>query len=202
MIRANIQKILEIPKIYRISQLLMGPGAERALTDKLKEISQNLINSERILDVGCGPSSWLSKINRLPVGIDLSFAYSVAYHEQGGMAVTGTAPALPFADQTFDAVWCIGVLHHLPDKTAEMTVAEMLRACKQGGHVVILDAVMPHSSWRRPLAYLIRRMDRGQYMRNQRNFQALLPDRTKWVCRRYTYAATGLEMLECIYKKR
>lgn len=191
--------LLEIPALYRLSQLLLAPGAEQLLHRRIQQLAAALPAAGSLLDVGCGPSSWLWKLGAHPVGLDLSHPYSAAFSRRQEPAVTGSALALPFADHTFEGVWNIGVLHHLPDDLARLAIQEMLRVRTPGGYVVILDAVLPHSPWTRSLATLIRRLDRGQFMRSQAQLAALLPELAKWSMRRYTYAATGLEMLESVF---
>jgi len=154
-----------------------------------------------MLDVGCGPSSWLWKIDARPIGVDISFPYSQAYHQTDGTAVTGSATELPFTGNIFDSVWTIGVLHHLPDPEARQMILEMHRVCKPGGYIAVFDAVLPCSPWRRPLAYLVRKLDRGKFMRIQSELEALLPARFSWSVSRFTYAINGLEMLLCWNKK-
>ena len=197
----NLYRLLEQPFVYRLSQLLLAPGAEKRVAEKLRLLKSELDIKGTILDVGCGPQSWLTKIGVNPVGLDISYQYSAAYNASGTPAITGSATALPFADHSLDSIWCIGVLHHLSDAPAQMAAQEMLRVCRLGGQVVIMDAVLPVKTWHRPLASLIRSLDRGKFMRSQKQLQDLLPGPQNWKINRYTYAATGLEMLECIYQK-
>ena len=41
---------------------------------------------------------------------------------------------------------------------------EMRRVCRGNGHVIVVDAVLPVRAWQRPLAYAIRRADRGRWV--------------------------------------
>jgi ubiquinone/menaquinone biosynthesis C-methylase UbiE len=136
-----------------------------------------------------------------PIGLDISFLYSAVYQASGETAITGSATELPFTDNIFDSVWTIGVLHHLPDPEARLMILEMHRVCRPGGYIAVFDAVLPCSPWRRPLAYLVRKLDRGKFMRTQSELEALLPDRLPWTVNRFTYAINGLEMLLCWNKK-
>jgi ubiquinone/menaquinone biosynthesis C-methylase UbiE len=91
------------------------------------------------------------------------------------------------------------MLHHLDEKSARKAINEMVRVCRSRGNLVILDAVLPERKWLRPLAYFIRYLDKGSYMRTQSQIEKLLPDMSRWRIRKYTYTATGLEMIQCIY---
>ena len=190
-------RLLGRPWIYRLSQLLLAPGAEKAIREKIQNLLTKLPPADRILDVGCGPSSWLWRVGLCPVGVDLSWPYVLEYTRRGANAVVASAEALPFSPQSFDEVWSIGLLHHLPDSLAGAAIRGSMRVCRSGGYVVMLDAVLPRSTWRRPMATLIRRLDRGKFMRSQGEFELLLPARDSWSVQRRTYSVTGLEMLIC-----
>lgn len=201
MLKALLYSVLARPWCYQLSQVIFAPGAEYLLGRRLRKAVQALPLSGAILDVGCGPSSWLWKVGGRPMGLDICPQYSAAYHKMGAPAITGSALALPLSDNSVDGVWSIGVLHHLPESAARLAVREMLRVCRPGGYVAVLDAAMPVSPWRRPMAYLVRRLDRGKFMRSQSAFEGVLPGRGQWSVDRFTYAANGLEMVMGVYQK-
>jgi SAM-dependent methyltransferase len=95
--------------------------------------------------------------------------------------------------------WSIGLLHHLPD--ALVTISEAVRVCRPGGYCAILDAVKPVSYWTRPVTALIRRLDRGEFVRSSEELLSLLSRVGEWRSTRLTYAATGLELLVNIANK-
>ena len=195
-----LHKLLDSPSIYTLAQSVLAPGAEKRIAQKLTALAERVPNSARLLDLGCGPCSWLWKLGWQPVGLDLSHQYSRVFIEKGRSAVTGSCCALPFADNSFDGVWTIGVLHHLSDQEVRKTVSEMLRVCRSDGYVVVMDAVMPPSAWKKPLPYVIRKLDRGIHMRTQEQLESLLPASIPKSIKRYTYSLTGLEMLECVWR--
>lgn len=201
MLKDLLYGLLEHPLVYRLSQVVFAPGAEYLLGQRLRQESETLPLSGRILDIGCGPSSWLWKMDVNPVGLDICFQYSIAFHKTGAPALTGSAMDLPLSGNSFDGVWSIGVLHHLPADAARQAVLEMVRVCRPGGFVVVLDAVLPHSLWSRPLAYLVRRLDRGRFMRRQSELESLFPNREEWSVKRFTYALNGLEIAMCVCRK-
>ena len=89
------------------------------------------------------------------------------------------------------------MFHHLPDQLAQQALDEMVRVCKSNGQIVIFDAVLPVRAWQRPLAYAIRRADRGRFVRSQTDFELLLPQRLHWSVERVVYSRTGLEIMIC-----
>ena len=93
------------------------------------------------------------------------------------------------------------MFHHLPDPLAGQALDEMLRVCRPNGHVLILDAVLPVRAWQRPLAYALRRADRGRFVRSQAAFEKLLPQRSHWSVERVAYSHTGMEIVICQFVK-
>jgi SAM-dependent methyltransferase len=91
------------------------------------------------------------------------------------------------------------LIHHLPDQAALQTIQEMHRVCRPGGHVMILDAVMPRHAWTRPVAYALRRLDRGRFVRTETALRKLLSEALPGPqdIRRATFSYTGIEMLTC-----
>lgn len=192
---------LDKPFAYRLARRVFAPGGQAFYTGKIQELLAGLPPADRLLDAGCGPSSRLAEVGLYPTGVDLTPSYVRAYLQGGGQALVGSADQLPFADSQFGGVWSFALFHHLPDMTAASVLKELVRVCKPGGYVVVFDAVLPHHRWQRPLAALIRVLDRGKFMRKQTAFEALFPVRQQWTIRRYTYTKTGLEMVICVLVK-
>ncbi|MGH2829293.1 MAG: class I SAM-dependent methyltransferase [Actinomycetota bacterium] len=100
-----------------------------------------------VLEVGVGTglhARWL--LDNTPVthaGVDLSAPMLEIARErlsgQGARSALGIADALrlPFDDERFDAAFCVGTLHHLPD--AAGGIAELARVVKRGGRVAALE---------------------------------------------------------------
>ena len=175
--------------LYRFSTAVLAPGGARDIASRIES------RPGRALDVGCGPDSPLWSVGMKPFGVDIALDRARAF----GPAVVASAAALPFADGAFASVWSFGLLHHLPDDRARAALREMRRVTGAGGATVILDAVLPRRGWRRPLAWLLRRLDRGRWMRCQEALQALFDSPAAWRFERFTYARTGLEGVICKY---
>jgi SAM-dependent methyltransferase len=194
-------RLLEWPQLYRLTQRILAPGADEAIPQIIGHLLTRLPRAHRMLDIGCGPASWLWRLGLHPVGLDLSPAYMAAVHHHGEPAIIASAAMLPFPDSTFDGVWSFGLLHHLPDDMARQAVREMLRVTCRQGYIVIVDAVLPDSAWRQPLAWALRKLDRGGHVRCQQAFDAILPYPPAWGCERVKYSSLGHEGLFCIYRK-
>lgn len=197
MIRSRLYNLLEYPLLYNFVQFLFAPGGIIAVTNLVRKTLNRMPRGQRILDVGCGPASWLFRAEVYPIGLDISPSYMQEFATSGRYGVVGSADNLPFTSQSFDAVWSIGLFHHLPDEVALATLNQLVRVCKKGGCIVIMDAVLPRRPRQRPIAALTRRMDRGKFMRSEAQWLKLLTPDESWEIQRRTYTLTGLEMLIC-----
>lgn len=195
-------KILDHPRGYKVAQYLFAPGYRKSSVRNLETLLQNLPPARLLLDVGCGPESRLSAVSLQPIGVDRSRNYMREYRRKNRRAVVSPAETLPFPSQSFDGVWSFGLLHHLTNCSAAAAISEMTRVCKSGGYVIIYDAVLPRSILCRPVARVIRRLDRGKYVRRQEEIELLLPSREQWSVNRQTYSLTGLERVICRLLKK
>lgn len=196
-----IGKLLDRPAFYSLVQNLLAYGANDLVLHYIQTLRAKLPKTDCILDIGCGPKSWLWQVGAHPVGLDLTYSYCRAFHEKKEPAVMGSAGVLPFQSESFQEVWSIGMFHHLPDPVAGQALNEMLRVCGPNGHVLIFDAVLPARAWQRPLAYTLRRADRGRFVRSQAAFEKLLPQRAHWSVERVAYSHTGMEIVICQFLK-
>ena len=201
MNKFNPLRLLDYPPIYQLSQLILAPGAEKMLSKAIGGVIGQLPPARRILDVACGPKSWLWQARLKPVGMDLCHSYALTFNQQG-KAVTGSAVALPFASDSFDAVWNFGLLHHLSEADSIQAINEMVRIVRSRGHVIIFDGILPNQAWRRPIPWALRKLDRGRFMRPQDKLESLLENRNTWESKRITYSFIGHEGVFLTYTKR
>ncbi|MEX2496037.1 MAG: methyltransferase domain-containing protein [Woeseia sp.] len=99
------------------------------------------MTGRQVLDVACGTGEWLDYFRHRGAkisGIDLSRkAIDVCLERfPGGNFHCGPAESLPFDDQSFDLVTCMGSLEHFLDKPKALQ--EMRRVAKPGAFFVIL----------------------------------------------------------------
>jgi SAM-dependent methyltransferase len=119
------------------------------------------LQGKLVLDAGCGTGRFAEIVSRYGgeyVGLDFSYAIDAAQINVGHLQRVHLLQAdlfnLPFADETFDLVISLGVLHHTPD--ARKAFAALPRVLKHGGQlsVTVYDAgnkvyVASTKFWRR-----------------------------------------------------
>jgi len=99
------------------------------------------LQGKLVLDVGCGTGRYAEVATRWGahvVGVDLSVAAEVAARnlEQREFAALQTDVfELPFAPESFDYIYSIGVLHHTPD--CEKAVKLLPAFLKPGGSIAV-----------------------------------------------------------------
>lgn len=94
----------------------------------------------RLLDIGCGDGVLDTSYDAdFMAGIDLSPRCARLARRHGVAAVVSDAPAgIPFADGSFDTVYCIAVLHHLHGQWAAL-FDEIDRVLRPSGTLVIVE---------------------------------------------------------------
>jgi ubiquinone/menaquinone biosynthesis C-methylase UbiE len=97
-----------------------------------------------VLDIGCGNGRLVDMFENINIhytGIDFSTELiAIAQKTRGakGTFQHANALSLPFADNTFDTVFSIAVLHHIPGKeNRQRFVSEALRVLKPNGTCVL-----------------------------------------------------------------
>lgn len=148
--------------------LFSGPGSPFAhrpagTLSWIEPLDQDMV----VLDVACGAAHAADPVApcvREIVGIDLTQALlrvgAQRLREQGIANVLlqeGDAEALPFVDESFDLVYCRSSLHHFADPYR--AVGEMVRVCRRGGRLVLVDLVAPSGEVRERFDYVHRLID-------------------------------------------
>src|SRR5579859_4645629 len=118
-------------------------GRDLSETDFVRKVGlkpENL-RGKLVLDVGCGMGRFAEVATRWGarvIGIDLSAAAEVAAKnlaDREFVAFQADVFALPFAPESFDLIYSLGVLHHTPD--CEKAVKVVSRFLKPGGTLAV-----------------------------------------------------------------
>jgi ubiquinone/menaquinone biosynthesis C-methylase UbiE len=119
--------------------------AEYKVEDLARLISPIFAGSIRILDFGCGIGNsvpWLKKHFPASIltGVDVSMkSLALAESRFSDMSdfVHFNGHALPFNNESFDAVIAACVFHHIPSEKHHGLLSEIYRVLKKQGHVLI-----------------------------------------------------------------
>lgn len=169
----DLERTYESPNIHRSWE---GAYRTNPLQDRLNDrIMDRLVgllepaSDARILDAGCGSGDHARRLARrgfLVTGVDISThiletARAKAASEgltERCMFVREHLETLPFADGTYDAIHCRGVLMHIPDW--ERALGELCRVLKPGGRIAILEG--NHAAIESRLVRLLRNLRRSK----------------------------------------
>jgi ubiquinone/menaquinone biosynthesis C-methylase UbiE len=125
------------------ARFALEPGKRRTAELIVPWIVSYLREGDRVLDAAGGSGAYASMIVRAApvtvVGLDISESMVRQRGEDPLLTenVVGDMEALPFDDETFDAVMLIAALHHVPDPRPALR--EAARVLRPGGHLFSLD---------------------------------------------------------------
>ena len=107
-----------------------------------------------VIDCGAGEGDYTCMFAQATRVTSIDIDREGLTHIRGNRAVA-SASALPFADNSFDSVWCCAVIEHI----SHDAIPELVRVCKSGGTLAVLtpNALSPfdpllriagHRRWR------------------------------------------------------
>jgi SAM-dependent methyltransferase len=110
-------------------------GADPEYEEQILPLAaRELAGASHVLDVGCGDgqvSRLAAKLGAHVIGIDPTWNCVSVAAERGTTVARAGAAALPFADETFDAVVACLVFEHIRD--VDDAIAEVARVLQPGG---------------------------------------------------------------------
>jgi SAM-dependent methyltransferase len=99
-----------------------------------KFVSEYRLSGKHVLEVGSG-RGYLQDLVEDYTGLDLSTSVAGHYHKP---FVAASATAMPFSANSFDAIWTVWVLEHIPEP--ERALTEMRRVLKPGATLFLFPA--------------------------------------------------------------
>jgi ubiquinone/menaquinone biosynthesis C-methylase UbiE len=205
VVRPKIYRLLESPAVYSLVQYIIAPGLKRLRGKVFKKLFGN--SSGKVLDIGCGPELITPVSCGIVVGVDINLEYIKRYTGEKvnltKLGIVSSAENLPFKDKLFDESRCISVLHHLPTKTARAVIREMVRCVRPGGSIVIVDNAWQPNPILRPIPWIIRHFDRGEWIRHEKELEGLVKSsfHGQWQSFRFTYTYYGANGMIFTLKK-
>lgn len=106
-------------------------------------VDESVLNKNTtVLDLGCGSGRWTKFIAdkvKIVEAVDPSEAVlSASYlnkNEKNVRVTQASVSNIPFNDNTFDFVICLGVLHHIPD--TQQALIDVVKKIKNGGSILL-----------------------------------------------------------------
>ncbi|HLE28475.1 MAG TPA: methyltransferase domain-containing protein [Anaerolineales bacterium] len=151
-------RLIRWASFYDVTVNMMTLGQASRL--RLLTVDQALLQPrENVLDVGCGtggvtiPAKIRVGENGSAAGIDPApemIAVARRKAKRAGVEIdfrVGVIESLPFSDETFDVVTSSLMMHHLPQHLQVKGLAEIRRALKPGGRVLIADMRRPSTAF-------------------------------------------------------
>lgn len=97
-------------------------------------VKKYALQDKRVLDVGSGEGLYQDIVDDF-TGLDISTTAARFYHKP---YVVGSATEIPFPDNSFDVIWTVDVLEHVPKP--ERALSEMRRVLRPDGYLYIRAA--------------------------------------------------------------
>lgn len=131
-------------KQYRFTQLdsYSGVPISAKRLNRCLGLLQNDLKNKLVLEAGCGAGRFteiLLEKGAFLVSSDLSSAVDVNQENfpqsEKHLIIQADINDMPFADDSFDVVVCLGVIQHTPNP--EQTISNLYKLVKRGGSLVI-----------------------------------------------------------------
>lgn len=110
---------------------------------KFRFFEEHIQNSDAVLDIGCGPGTFLGNFNNYAkaVGVDISeqqIEYATEHYASGFRTFRSfDGKVIPFEDNSYDVVVLIEVVEHLQVPTVQALLEEALRVLKPHGRIYV-----------------------------------------------------------------
>lgn len=162
------ERILEHPAVYSAWQ---APFAAQKFAPVERWLKAHKVR--RVLDVGCGAGTNAAHFGGVEyVGVDVNERYLQAARRRfpGEFVQADLTSADLSSLGTFDMILANSFLHHVNDAAARRILAQTSSLLAPDGAIHILDLVLPA---RKSLAWMMARLDRGEYARPVEQWRSL-----------------------------
>lgn len=172
-ITTGLRSVLSLPSVYSSFQNLVG--AQRLRRDIVDHYIRPTVG-DTVLDIGCGPGDMLAFLPDVDyVGVDMSEDYIHAAREthggRGEFYVGDAQDMGRVADQKFDLILAIGLLHHMDGEGAKGLFQFSASVLNPAGRMITLDPCF--CDGQASLARWLVSLDRGQNIRTKQEYLEL-----------------------------
>jgi SAM-dependent methyltransferase len=168
-----IKKLLNYSSLYNLSMnFLGGANSRKKFLSDYVSFSPNY----KVLDLGCGTAQILSLLSNVEyTGIDASQDYINTAQKRfpNGKFICSYFDETTKLDGKYDLVLALGLIHHMDEKTSKNLITNACNILKDGGMLITLDNVLFQGQ--NLLTRWIIKQDRGNYIRNLREYTSLFP---------------------------
>lgn len=189
--------LLEQAAVYRLWQ---APFAERKLAPI--ERSGDITRARRVLDIACGPGTNANRFLHADyVGVDINDAYIAAARRRkpGRFIAADFTAAAPASLGRFDFILMNSFLHHLDATDAKRVLVAARSLLDAGGHVHLLDLVLPE---RASPARFLALADRGRFARPMDEWRDMFASVFHTVSfERYDLSVLAVPLWQMVYLK-
>lgn len=194
--------LIEKTKDYFDKNVESFSGSRNQIWPELEELKKYIKTGEKVLDLGCGNGRLfeLFKDRKVKyIGIDNSKELiKKAREKYGDHFILSDAFKLPFSKNSFDVIWAIAFLHHIPSKQLRLKIMqEIKRFLKKDGKVIVTCWNFYQFSY---LRILLKFTFRKLFGLSKLDFKDILLAPKKIKIQRYYHAFTKKE-LKKLFKK-
>lgn len=144
-------QVIHTPRLYEFIVWVMTRGKEQFFRKFIAELAE-LKKGESVLDIGCGTGTMALLAKQYvgetgkSCGIEpsvemVAFARQKAIRKNVLVDINpGVIEQIDYPSQSFDAILCLIVMHHMPDETKIQGIKEMARTLKPDGRLVVVDS--------------------------------------------------------------
>ena len=174
MLHSCLHKIVAIPWIYDLCQLLAGASTNRKV---FLEEFEPLAGKGSVLDVGGGTGLYRSLLplewKYFCLDPDPQKLEGFRARFPSDEAVQASACDIPFDNESIDLCIMIMVSHHLTNEEFRLALSEIKRVLRPGGKFMLMDAVWNPANLRGRFLWSL---DRGSYPKTRDMLAGQLPE--------------------------